>query len=597
MKKDKAMKKNEVMKKNKVMKNKNSIKSRLYMMITFTISITLFLGIFSWLSNGKTINRSNSNLKKAEEYMNLVNEARKIQVDFKKQVQASKDTLLSGSDAAAFKEYGDNFTSVGKAVDEGLDALKKSMEEKKINTSFVSRTMTSHKDFTDKYNIAIKSYDVSNPESYKTVNTLVGQVDKQANDDIDSLVEQIEGKAKVEFQAMVTQSKTEETTFIIRLVGILSLGIVLTILFSIMILKTYAGINKFIIQMKSLLKRAEEGDLSVRGEIYKRDELGLLTENFNTFMERIRSVINNTKEMIKTVSSSVELILVSSGAVSSSTEQVAASMNELSKDSTMQFDISQKGNDMVRSMVDEFDRITRNVGLINELSKKAELSVNEGVQTIKYQNGKIEESREISNRVSAAVSGLSQKSLRIGEIVEVINSIAEQTNLLALNAAIEAARAGESGRGFAVVAEEVRKLAEQSKTSAGEITSLIQEVQNSVRKTEDEMRVSEAAIGEQISSYGATNSAFENIKNIVSMVTEKITVVSKEVKSMDEVSHSVQESIKSIANITEENSSKSEEVAAAAEEQSATVEEIVSSMNELGRLAEELKEHIEKFIV
>jgi len=81
-----------------------------------------------------------------------------------------------------------------------------------------------------------------------------------------------------------------------------------------------------------------------------------------------------------------------------------------------------------------------------------------------------------TQETSALVSSLTESSMRIRDITQVIDAIAKQINLLALNAAIEAARAGEQGRGFAVVADEVRKLAEKTTAANSQIGSMVSEI-------------------------------------------------------------------------------------------------------------------------
>ena len=109
---------------------------------------------------------------------------------------------------------------------------------------------------------------------------------------------------------------------------------------------------------------------------------------------------------------------------------------------------------------------------------------------------------ELSGKISTScvnIEVLNDKTVNIGQILEVIKGISQQTNLLALNAAIEAARAGEAGRGFAVVADEVRSLAGRTQTSAAEIQQMIEELQIGARESVITMTESQQHSEESVS--------------------------------------------------------------------------------------------------
>ncbi|MBK4991040.1 methyl-accepting chemotaxis protein [Pseudomonas sp. S36] len=161
--------------------------------------------------------------------------------------------------------------------------------------------------------------------------------------------------------------------------------------------------------------------------------------------------------------------------------------------------------------------------------------------------------RDAVNDIGQAVNALAEQTQSIGSVVDVITAIAEQTNLLALNAAIEAARAGEQGRGFAVVADEVRSLAQRTRTSTEEIHQIIDSLRAGTERT-----VNSASRGEQISrdsvhSVEAVQAALSGIAQAVSRITGMSQQMATASEQQSHVAEDINQQITRIAQLSDQS--------------------------------------------
>lgn len=160
-------------------------------------------------------------------------------------------------------------------------------------------------------------------------------------------------------------------------------------------------------------------------------------------------------------------------------------------------------------------------------------------------------SSEITH-ASSEMTVLKDDSDNIHSILEVIQGIAEQTNLLALNAAIEAARAGEHGRGFAVVADEVRTLAEQTRTSASKVGDMIQSLQSGTNRVVDAMNSSLKKAEDTISKTDYTREQLESMHSIIGRVEDVSHQVNQAMIDQEAADAEAEKSVHSMTHLNEE---------------------------------------------
>jgi methyl-accepting chemotaxis protein len=370
------------------------------------------------------------------------------------------------------------------------------------------------------------------------------------------------------------------------------------ILLLLMLLPSYLLLSRSLKPIKNLIsvtQRVSEGDLTVNVAIKSKDEIGKLSDNFNNMVKSTKELIIQVKEMSNFVAISSKEMSLATSEASRVAEQVAYTITDLAKGASEQSNSTQEGSEMLRGVVKGLGNIAKNAEVTDELTLRTMNIMEVGMSKVNFQKEKMSESQTVSQNVSVAIEDLANKSVKIGQIVEVINGITDQTNLLALNAAIEAARAGEAGRGFSVVADEVRKLAEMSKDSTQEISGLISEIQMSVKQAVNEMMKAENGFEEQSRAANETAMAFDSIIKSVSNVAEQTKEVSIAVETLSKDSKAIEASIDNIARIVGDNAASTEEVAASTEEQTASIQEISATAVNLEIQATKLQQMINKF--
>ena len=351
---------------------------------------------------------------------------------------------------------------------------------------------------------------------------------------VDNILDQLnEIKEKNAEDYMNSSTKLYESArrimIILIILGVIS-GVIIGLYISAIIKKPLFAVVDYAEEMAKLNLTV---DLPEEYQV-RKDEIGNLAMSFQILGNILRETVAGITKSAQLVAAATEQIGQDNENLSQRTSEQASSLEEIAATIEESNATSKQNSDNAN----EASKLTKNTLV---LAENGGIVVEEAVNSI----GEINAS-----------------SVRIVEIISMINEIAFQTNLLALNAAVEAARAGDQGRGFAVVAGEVRKLAQRSSEAAKEIGVLIKDSVEKIGNGTELVNRSGEALREIIQA----------VKQVNNLMLEMAAASDEQMRGVEQINSAILE----MDSMTQQNAALVEETAAASEEMSSQAQELLA---------------------
>jgi len=498
-----------------------------------------------------------------------------------------------------------------KANKENMDILKKNIEEASQFTDLFKNeflTLTKNYEAYISNNLYIASLLDLKGRDISIINLMLNNLETSFSTaekslmDIKTLIEKLNSEN-------YASASTSFDRFLSSFILITLISIALSLIFMFLIRNGIIGpLNKLLKALQNLIK----GDLREQINSKYKDEIGVLSNDFNQFIQSLRQNIDALKNHTENVSTNSKNLAANSEQSAASIQQITASTSLVLKSSMLQKDKVQESSQQMIQILEEINHLNEMMEQSRQQMSQASSSIEEMAANIaSVTDMAVSADNTSENLYKTSVEGqtsfkelaesttdVGKSSEQIVEMVQLIMDISEQTNLLAMNAAIEAAHAGEFGKGFSVVAEEIRKLADKSSRSGKEIQEIVRNIANKIQKNmqitlQTQHSFENVLIKEIVKVRQSNNeiaSAMEEQKTANQLVLKAISVLNKMLGEVVQKLGLQAQKGEAVEKVLNELKTLSEEVSIAMEEEKTALQESAAASEHIKEISLELKE-------
>ncbi|MCS1390667.1 MULTISPECIES: methyl-accepting chemotaxis protein [Lysinibacillus] len=350
-------------------------------------------------------------------------------------------------------------------------------------------------------------------------------------------------------------------------------------------------------QLKSLLKRAEQGDFTANASYVAHDELGEVVLSYNQMVTEVKRLLHTVTDSAYEVEEMTGKLQKSSEQSSTTTLKIAKDVQSISESTSASSNKLASNTASLEEVLNDVQVILEKVQVVESFAQKTARDAESGTEIVQANLTQMQAIKQAVEKSNTAIFNLVERAASIDQMIEVIERITAQTNLLALNASIEAARAGEHGKGFAVVANEVRKLAEQTVQSTQTITSIVQNIHLDSSYAVQMMEGVLVATEKGVAVTGQTASSFDQILEKVHTIKPYIMEVSATVQEIANHTKKVSEDASMLTALSDTNAVSTKHVAALTADQLTAQQQFHNYIKELRKVSKVLQIAVKRFSI